>query len=69
MTGSIKLKSTSGGSTTIIAPTTASDYTLTLPTVSGNVVLADTNGSNVSFTDTVNALSHTTGSTALALVV
>jgi len=62
MTGSIKLKSTSGGSTTIIAPTTASDYTLTVPTTTGNVVVADTGG-NVYITGTANAVSHTTGAT------
>lgn len=40
----VKLVSSSGGSVEVVAPTTASNYTATMPTITGTVLVGDANG-------------------------
>jgi hypothetical protein len=49
----VKLSSTGGGSVTLTTPSTASDFTLTMPAATGSVVAADGSG-NITATGSIS---------------
>jgi hypothetical protein len=49
----VKLNSTGGGSVTLTTPSTASDFTLTMPAATGSVVAADGSG-NITATGSIS---------------
>lgn len=56
---SIVLQSSGGGSVTLQEPSTASNYTHTLPAATGEVALTSTNGAWTSYTPTISAATGT----------
>jgi hypothetical protein len=52
---SIILQSSGGGSVTIAEPTTASNFTQTLPAAAGEIALTSTNGAWTSYTPTISS--------------